>query len=266
MFAPVSAARWRARKTATPALAPGFNQGRAAAFTLVELLVVMGIIAVLIALLMPALRRARMAAQDVQCMSNLKQLYTASMLYVNDYNGVMPRANSTWTDSSGNTAAYNWLVTVDYYLHVQPASTPLTAYQTDLNFVCPTCGQPRVAPNANQYGMNWLIDMGKNTSTNYRITQFHHVYQIMVFADKNELSNSPYINLGSSLPSTDPRQTLLGNVNFPPELRHGSEARKSSGTNSGDGVTNFIFADGHGETINQKDSTNYKHYYDFTIN
>jgi prepilin-type processing-associated H-X9-DG protein/prepilin-type N-terminal cleavage/methylation domain-containing protein len=69
------------------------NTKRTKAFTLVELLVVIGIIALLIAIMLPALNRARDASEAVVCMSNLRQIEIASMAYIAENHGYWPPAH-----------------------------------------------------------------------------------------------------------------------------------------------------------------------------
>jgi prepilin-type N-terminal cleavage/methylation domain-containing protein/prepilin-type processing-associated H-X9-DG protein len=65
---------------------------RVSGFTLIELLVVIAIIAILAAILFPVFAQAREKARQISCLSNTKQLATAALMYVQDYDELMPRA------------------------------------------------------------------------------------------------------------------------------------------------------------------------------
>ncbi|MGI6383885.1 MAG: DUF1559 domain-containing protein [bacterium] len=66
----------------------------ACGFTLIELLVVIAIIALLAGILFPVFSRARESARGAQCQSNLKQIGAASLMYAQDWDGVLPISNT----------------------------------------------------------------------------------------------------------------------------------------------------------------------------
>jgi prepilin-type N-terminal cleavage/methylation domain-containing protein len=82
---------------------PAHPHGQRRGFTLIELLVVIAIIAILAALLLPALAKARLKAENIQCMNNHRQLCLAWRVYVEDNSDQLPFASSTnlyWTGSA----------------------------------------------------------------------------------------------------------------------------------------------------------------------
>jgi prepilin-type processing-associated H-X9-DG protein/prepilin-type N-terminal cleavage/methylation domain-containing protein len=109
------------------------------AFTLVELLTVIGIIAILAALLLPVLEQARAKAQQASCLNNLKQLSTATLMYLSDYDEHWP---GSWSGPPGDLQFGGWVMYLNYPNghpgEFVPRGGSLWAYlRNDAVYVCP---------------------------------------------------------------------------------------------------------------------------------
>jgi len=142
-------------------------------FTLVELLVVVGIIAVLLGILLPTLTRAQAEAQRISCASNLKQIVTAWLLYANDNHGYVcpgrdytascPQVLGSNPSAPGQYFWKFWDGQQDEYY----GPTDLRGYDASKGFLSPYTGSQALTacpswvtllPNNGQlgYGYNWI--------------------------------------------------------------------------------------------------------------
>jgi len=225
---------------------------RRRAFTLVELLVVIGIIALLIAILMPALSRAREQTQRVSCMSNMRQLGLAMMMYVGDNKGTFPFA-------AVSPLPEDWI-----YWHAgrNRDEAPLVKYHggryNEKLYRCPS----DVVENRRtqtlgldfSYTVNWNICCytGRGYPANIyppRIANIPNASQKILMIDESWET----IDDGCWAPENwfQDTQNMLS-------IRHDKQAEKAKNLNQQDvlraGRGNVVFADGHADFIGRKEA------------
>lgn len=94
------------------------------AFTLIELLVVIAIIAILAAILFPVFAQAKLAAKKTQSISNLKQMGTATQIYLADSDDLYPLAFSPYALGGGVGYSWNFFIPVPGAGYIMPVGTP----------------------------------------------------------------------------------------------------------------------------------------------
>lgn len=208
------------------------------AFTLIELIVVVAIIAILISILLPALKQAREAALTLECLANQRSVAQAVFIYSADHDGLMPVAN----DSTHGPGVSSWLpnrLTDSGYL------PRVYDFQARGLFICPsTRAENAVTIGRFTIGYNGLYLYGKTYDpelhANYNYRKLDNIVRspskTVMFLDADTFSPSSYYLFW--MYSDDSLGAFYGFPNF----IHG-----------GGSSLNATFSDGHASAV-QKDS------------